>query len=615
MLFIFDGSGNSLKVVPEKVYQSSNKANTVYFAMPLSALTPYEVNVQYRLPTGEVLPAARMVAQGKVDGVTYGDLPVYVWTIDLTSTVTSFVGQVTMQFFVQFGEEIIATAAGEFIVSKGVPVKLPTPTADQQITYNSIITTLSSIENVLIDTASSPGFDIYPFPDNVAAGTAYVAGYSGNPPSSLEKLRVAPYLLNNGKYYKITRYGASVTPTAVVEYGNVELPDTLLYIDTGAFLSVDMSDVPLVIPKNVKEIQGQALDFKATSTVTKQSIVFESPAFPANIADDAFGTNDGTVELYVPLSAYDEWKAYATKYDSVKTGRVVVKSVVDVDYLIKTLTAYQTKQDSGLNTTAQTIVGAINENVANIAKNASDLFAEATARQNADNALQQNIDNEAATRSAADTALEATIDGLRSKVYADLAAYYYTKNETYSQAQVNKLLASVNKPAFEVVDELPESGEQNIIYLVKKDTSSEQNDVYDEYIWITDEDGTSHWEHIGSTAVDLSDYYTKEEITALLNNQKTEIITTCNAYTDAAKTACNQYTDTAIAAALGDIESVLAEIDTGAGVGDTDYFGETDPAQMETTATASDVLNGKTAFSNGTKVEGAIEDYDGTTEQ
>ena len=142
MRFIFDASGNPLKVVPEKVYQGSNKSNTVYFAMPLSALTPYEVNVQYRLPTGEVLPTARMVAQGKVDGVTYGDNPVYVWTIDLTSTVTSFAGQVTMQFFVQFGEEIIATAAAEFIVSKGVPVRLPNPTAEQQTTYNQIIATL-----------------------------------------------------------------------------------------------------------------------------------------------------------------------------------------------------------------------------------------------------------------------------------------------------------------------------------------------------------------------------------------------------------------------------------------------------------------------------------------
>ena len=564
MLFIFDGSGNALKVVPEKVYQGSNKANTVYFAMPLSALTPYEVNVQYRLPTGEVLPTARMVAQGKVDGVTYGDNPVYVWTIDLTSTVTSFAGQVTMQFFVQFGEEIIATAAAEFIVSKGVPVRLPNPTADQQTTYNQIIATLSSIENVLIDTASSPGFT---FAGGGSDRFVYVSGYTGTPPTNPKTvLKVAPYTIIDGEYYKVVAYGKPLNTAAIVNYANITLPDTLNSLQAKAFNDVNMSEAVLVIPKSVSTIQDSALNFKATSTVTKQRIVFESPAFPTDIADDAFGTNDGTIELYVPLSVYDAWKAYATAYDSVKTGRVVVKSLVDVDYLIKTLTAYQTKQDSGLNTTAQTIVGAINENVASIAKNASDLYAEATARQNDDNALQQNIDNEAAARANADTALEATIDGLRSKVYADLAAYYYTKSETYSQAQINKLLASVNKPAFEVVDVLPESGEQNVIYLVKKDTSSEQNDVYDEYIWIADEDGMSHWEHIGSTAVDLSNYYTKAEITALLNNQKTEIITTCNAYTDAAKTACNQYTDTSIATALGNVESVLASIDTGEGV-------------------------------------------------
>lgn len=535
MLFIFDTSGNPLKVVPEKVYQGSNKANTVYFAMPLSALTPYEVNVQYRLPTGEVLPTARMVAQGKVDGVTYGDNPVYVWTIDLTSTVTSFAGQVTMQFFVQFGEEIIATAAGEFIVSKGVPVRLPNPTADQQTTYNQIITTLSSIENVLIDTASSSGFTFTGY-TNSGVNEAFVTGYTGTPSTSA-RLKVAPFTLINGAYYKVVAYGAQTATAAVVNHVDIELPETLEYIFRNAFYNVDMSDAILVIPKKVRSLASNALDFKATTAITKQRIVFESPAFPTDIADDAFGTNDGTIELYVPLSVYDAWKAYATAYDNVKTGRVIVKSTVDVDYLTKTLTAYQTKQDSGLNTTAQTIVGAINENVASIAKNASDLNAEATARTNAD------------------TALEATIDGLRSKVYADLAAYYYTKSETYSQAQVNKLLASVNKPAFEVVDILPESGEQNVIYLVKKDTSSEQNDVYDEYVWIADEDGMSHWEHIGSTAVDLSNYYTKSEITALLNNQKTEIITTCN-----------QYTDTAIATALGNVESVLASIDTGEGV-------------------------------------------------
>ena len=58
----------------------------------------------------------------------------------------------------------------------------------------------------------------------------------------------------------------------------------------------------------------------------------------------------------------------------------------------------------------------------------------------------------------------------------------------------------------QVVDTLPETGETDTIYLVKKDNPGEQN-LYDEYIY-TD----TGWEHIGDTSVDLSDYYTKNEV-------------------------------------------------------------------------------------------------------
>lgn len=59
----------------------------------------------------------------------------------------------------------------------------------------------------------------------------------------------------------------------------------------------------------------------------------------------------------------------------------------------------------------------------------------------------------------------------------------------------------------EVVDVLPSSGSSDTIYLVPKQGS--ENDSYDEYIFI---DGK--WELIGSTDVNLSDYYTKEEADA-----------------------------------------------------------------------------------------------------
>lgn len=45
-----------------------------------------------------------------------------------------------------------------------------------------------------------------------------------------------------------------------------------------------------------------------------------------------------------------------------------------------------------------------------------------------------------------------------------------------------------------------------------------------------------------------------------------------------------------------------------------EYKGETVPTQMATTATAAHLLKGKTAFSNGTKISGELEDYNGEKE-
>lgn len=57
----------------------------------------------------------------------------------------------------------------------------------------------------------------------------------------------------------------------------------------------------------------------------------------------------------------------------------------------------------------------------------------------------------------------------------------------------------------QVVDTLPETGETDTIYLLKKEKPGVQN-VYDEYVYTN-----GSWEHIGDTSVDLSNYYTKEE--------------------------------------------------------------------------------------------------------
>lgn len=72
---------------------------------------------------------------------------------------------------------------------------------------------------------------------------------------------------------------------------------------------------------------------------------------------------------------------------------------------------------------------------------------------------------------------------------------------------------------FSIVEKLPESGENGIIYLVPKDSAGKDNDVYDEYIWVD-----SKFEHIGSTAVDLTGYWNRDNLTAISDEELEEML-------------------------------------------------------------------------------------------
>lgn len=82
---------------------------------------------------------------------------------------------------------------------------------------------------------------------------------------------------------------------------------------------------------------------------------------------------------------------------------------------------------------------------------------------------------------------------------------YCTEEE--KQELINEILSQVNQFSVEVVSELPiEEIRDTTIYFVPKE-NCKQRDVYDEYIYINND-----WEHIGTTEIDLSNYYNKEEI-------------------------------------------------------------------------------------------------------
>lgn len=66
-----------------------------------------------------------------------------------------------------------------------------------------------------------------------------------------------------------------------------------------------------------------------------------------------------------------------------------------------------------------------------------------------------------------------------------------------------------------IVEELPTTGVEKTIYMVLR-TEAYLNDYYDEYMWINNK-----WEIIGSTRLDLSNYYTKSEVNDAITNAVT----------------------------------------------------------------------------------------------
>ncbi len=88
---------------------------------------------------------------------------------------------------------------------------------------------------------------------------------------------------------------------------------------------------------------------------------------------------------------------------------------------------------------------------------------------------------------------------------------YYLKSETYTKQEVEDLIGSTVGVTIEIVEQLPTEGQSNVIYFLP----TESEGVYSQYIYTTD-----GWILIGSTTVDLSNYYTKAQVDALLNGKQ-----------------------------------------------------------------------------------------------
>ena len=100
-----------------------------------------------------------------------------------------------------------------------------------------------------------------------------------------------------------------------------------------------------------------------------------------------------------------------------------------------------------------------------------------------------------------------------SPATTNMAAVYKT-----SKSIVNKFIdvdgetktyEQISMDLFVPVDELPETGEKNKIYLVPAD-----NGTFDEYYWVVDQ---GKWEELGNVSLDLSNYPTIDQMDKAIN--------------------------------------------------------------------------------------------------
>ena len=95
---------------------------------------------------------------------------------------------------------------------------------------------------------------------------------------------------------------------------------------------------------------------------------------------------------------------------------------------------------------------------------------------------------------------------IKSSIVDNLESLAADKSLSANQGRILKeMITNLANLQIEIVDQLPSVGETNIIYLVKKSGSAP--DIHDEYVFV---DGK--WEKIGDTEIDLSNYYTRDEV-------------------------------------------------------------------------------------------------------
>lgn len=113
------------------------------------------------------------------------------------------------------------------------------------------------------------------------------------------------------------------------------------------------------------------------------------------------------------------------------------------------------------------------------------------------------------------------LESTGNKVTALTAAA--TDDQYPSAKAVYTLINAITSSSFQVVDELPTSDISTSTIYLKPNTKAATDNIYDEYIYVN-----GKWEILGSTAIDLTNYYTKDQTDTELGKKQDTLVSGTN---------------------------------------------------------------------------------------
>lgn len=131
--------------------------------------------------------------------------------------------------------------------------------------------------------------------------------------------------------------------------------------------------------------------------------------------------------------------------------------------------------------------------------------------------------------------------------------YYDTKIKEYITQKVSNAVGNITSFRFEVVTELPQTGEAGVVYL-KALAEQESSNLYEEFIWVDDS-----YEFIGTNEIDLSNYYTKEETDKLVEDSAYTLPTASDTILGGIKVGTNLTIENGVLSVAGDFTGTPGE--------------------------------------------------------